>query len=322
MKNQFLRGVLFGIVALCTMSSCCNNCDKASIADQFDADKYDERVNLFVVADGGRNGYFEQKSVAYQMGEITAAIEPEVIISAGDTHHFDGVESVGDPLWVSNFESIYSHPELMVEWWPALGNHEYRGNTQAVLDYTNISRRWNMPSRYYTRVIDEEDTSIRIVMIDTAPLIDKYRIDTVTYPDAVNQDMEAQLQWLEGVLSTAKEDWVIVVGHHPVYAYTKKSEKERIDMQQRVDPILRKYNVDMYICGHIHSFQHLRAEGSGVDYIVNSSASLARNVEATPQTQFCSNKEGFMVLSADSDDLEAMMLDYEGKLLYTVNRTK
>ena len=25
----------------------------------------------------------------------------------------------------------------MIDWFPILGNHEYRGNTQAVLDYTN-----------------------------------------------------------------------------------------------------------------------------------------------------------------------------------------
>ena len=31
-----------------------------------------------------------------------------------------------------------SHPELMIDWFPILGNHEYRGNTQAVLDYTNV----------------------------------------------------------------------------------------------------------------------------------------------------------------------------------------
>ena len=35
-------------------------------------------------------------------------------------------------------------------WYGVLGNHEYRGNTQAMMDYSEISRRWNMPDRYYT----------------------------------------------------------------------------------------------------------------------------------------------------------------------------
>ncbi|MFR9603422.1 MAG: metallophosphoesterase [Rikenellaceae bacterium] len=321
MKREFLN--LLGIVSLAILTSCGGNPTTTfNIADQFDAEKYDERLNIFVVADGGRNGFYEQKSVATQMGNLGEVVGPEVIISAGDTHHFDGVESVGDPLWISNFEDIYSHPELMVEWVPALGNHEYRGNTQAVIDYSSISRRWNMPSRYYTRILEAEGTTMKVVIIDTPPLIDKYREDQNTYPDAVKQDMEAQLEWLDRELANSTADWLVVVGHHPIYAYTTKSIKERTDMQERVAPILRKHNVDMYVCGHIHSFQHLRAEGSDIDYIVNSSASLARNVKEIPETQFCSNKEGFMLFSADKTSLEAIMIDYNGKVINTINRTK
>lgn len=315
------------LAALTLLSSCCGSGSPKSTFDasaQFSAEKYEQRLNLYVVADGGRNGYYEQKNVADQMGVLGEIFEPEVIVSAGDTHHFDGVESVGDPLWTSNFEEIYSHPELMVEWIPVLGNHEYRGNTQAVIDYSTVSRRWNMPSRYYTKTIEggDDDATIRLVMIDTAPLIDKYRKASAKYPDAHKQDIEAQLTWLEKTLSEATEDWVIVVGHHPIYAYTTKSEKERLNMQERVDTILKKHRVDIYICGHIHSFQHIRKEGVGIDYIVNSSASLSREVEPTEGTKFCSNKAGFMTLSASKSDLEAMMIDPEGRLLYNVNRKR
>ncbi len=323
MRRQILT--LLGVVAVAILSSCGGGSTTPfNVADQFDAEKYDQRLNLFVVADGGRNGFYEQKSVATQMGNLGEVIGPEVIVSAGDTHHFDGVGSVGDPLWISNFEDIYAHPELMVEWLPALGNHEYRGNTQAVVDYSNISRRWCMPSRYYSTVLESDGTTMRVVIIDTPPLIDKYRDNPNTYPDAVGQDMDAQLEWLDNELKGAQEDWVVVVGHHPVYAHTTKSVKERTDMQERVDPILRKYNVDMYVCGHIHTFQHIRAEGSDVDYVVNSSASLSQNraVAEIEGTQFCSNREGFMLFSAGKESLEAIMIDYEGKVIYTINRTK
>ena len=76
---------------------------------------------------------------------------------------------------MTNYELIYSHPELMIDWFPLLGNHEYRGNTQAVLDYSNISRRWTMPARYYTKTFEDNGATIRILWVDTAPMIDKYR---------------------------------------------------------------------------------------------------------------------------------------------------
>ena len=48
---------------------------------------------------------------------------------------------------MTNYELVYSHPELMIPWYPILGNHEYRGNTQAVLDYSQVCARWEMPAR-------------------------------------------------------------------------------------------------------------------------------------------------------------------------------
>lgn len=52
--------------------------------------------------------------------------------------------------------------------------------------------------------------------------------------------MNGQLAWLDSVLTVAKEDWVIVAGHHPIYAETPKDQSERSDLQSRLDPILVK----------------------------------------------------------------------------------
>lgn len=287
-----------------------------------DASLFEDKLNFYVANDLGRNGYYDQKPIAEMMGELGEMIGPEFVLATGDVHHFEGVRSVNDPLWMTNFELIYSHPELMIPWYPICGNHEYRGNTQAVIDYSAVSRRWEMPARYYTKVFDEEGVTLRIVWIDTTPLIDKYRRDSVKYADACRQDIDSQLEWLDSVLETAQEDWVIVAGHHPIYADTYKSETERLDMQNRVDAILRRHRVDMYICGHIHNFQHIRVEGSDIDYIVNSSGSLSRDVKPVEGTVFCSGASGFSVVTADKATLILRMLDKNGDVLHEVIRTK
>lgn len=280
-------------------------------------------LNFYLANDLGRNGYYDQKPIAELMGKMAEAIDIEFVVAAGDVHHFEGVRSVHDPLWMTNYELIYSHPDLMLPWYPILGNHEYRGNTQAVIDYSGISARWQMPARYYTKVMEEDGATIRLVMIDTPPLLDKYRKDTEKYPDASKQDIDKQLVWLDSVLTSSKEDWVIVVGHHPIYADTDKNESERADMQKRVDSILRKHgNVDMYVCGHIHNFQHLRKPDSQIDYVVNTSGSLAREVKPIDGTQFCSNATGFSLITVDKKELCLYMMDKEGKVLHTVRRTK
>lgn len=279
-------------------------------------------LTFYMANDLGRNGYYLQKPIAELMGEMAGTVDPECVLAAGDIHHFEGVQSTSDPLWMTNYELIYSHPDLMIDWFPVLGNHEYRGNTQAVLDYTAVSRRWDMPARYYTKVYEKDGVSIRFVLIDTAPLIDKYRTESDIYPDACKQDAEAQLAWIDSVLTVAKEEWIVVIGHHPIYADTPKDDSERTDMQARVDPILRRHNVDIYACGHIHNFQHVRVEGSDIDYIVNSSASKARSVNAIEGTRFCSPAEGFAVIGADTNELTFTMIDNTGTPIYTVKRTK
>lgn len=294
-----------------------------SVAAQDKIEKGD--INLIVVSDLGRNGYYDQKGVASTMGLVAEKIGPDAVLALGDTHHYEGVQSVSDPLWMTNYELIYSHPELMVHWYPVCGNHEYRGSTQAVLDYSAISRRWDMPARYYTKVFGDEvedEATVRIVFIDTAPLIDKYRKNNATYPDACRQDMEAQLEWLDKTLADATEDWVVVVGHHPIYAFTDKPDSERSDLQKRVDPILRKHKADMYICGHIHNYQHIRKSDSGTDYVVNTSGSKTRAADKTDGTVFCSDAAGFSVLTADKKALRLNFLDKDGRVIYTVSRNK
>ena len=262
--------------------------------NRIDYSVYEDKLNLYVANDLGRNGYYDQKPIAELMGEMAEEVGPECVIAAGDIHHFDGVASVNDPLWMTNYEQIYSHPELMIAW----------------------------PARYYTKTFNEEGTTVRVVWLDTTPLIDKYRQESDKYPDACLQDIDAQLQWLDGVLAAAKEDWIIVVGHHPIYAETPKDDIERLNMQQRVDPILRRHKVDMYVCGHIHNFQHVRVKGSDIDYVTNSSGSLSRKVNAIDGTVYCSPEPGFSIISATPRTLELRMIDKTGRVLHTVKRSK
>ena len=137
------------------------------------------------------------------------------------------------------------------------------------------------------------------------------------------EDDARQLAWIDSVLTAAREDWVIVVGHHPIYADTDKNESERGDLQKRLDPILRKHaNVSFYLCGHIHNFQHIRRPGAAFDYVVNTSGSLSRPVRKIEGTQFCSDVTGFSLITADKKELALHLIDRDGRVVYSVRRTK
>ncbi|MGI6572162.1 MAG: metallophosphoesterase [Fermentimonas sp.] len=283
--------------------------------------EYDDGYNFYVLNDLGRNGYYRQKDVAEAMVRMVEVAGPEFFVSAGDTHHWGGVQSVHDPLWMTNFELVYAHPSFMEEWYPILGNHEYRGNTQAVIDYSRISRRWVMPGRYYTKLIQpapaeiDEFDAAELFFIDTTPLISSYYEGSNKYADVFEQDSTAQLQWLEERLANSTGIFKIVIGHHPIYV----SEKKRVDEQdliEKLDPLLRKYGVDLYIAGHSHTFQHITKPGTEVNYVVNSSASLAREPVKGPDTRFCSSDEGFSVISIGKGRMKMTFINYLGNPIY------
>ena len=279
---------------------------------------YQDGFNFYVANDLGRNGYFKQKPVAEIMGNLAGSLGIEFVAAAGDVHHFNGVQSVEDPLWMTNYELIYSHPDLMIDWFPILGNHEYRGNTQAVIDYSQVSRRWEMQGRYYVKSFAPENkdgsfAAFDLFFIDTTPLIDSYH--NAKYPDVQKQDTAAQLRWLGRELERSKADFKIVIGHHPIYVSEKKRRDEQ-SLVSKLDPILRKYKVDIYIAGHSHTFQRLTKEGSPVNYVVNGSASLGREPLKGADTRFCSSDEGFSVVSAGKDAVKMTFINYKGEAIY------
>ena len=283
----------------------------------------DEYFTFLIASDLGRNGHYDQKPVAEMMGEVAGISDVEFVAVAGDVHHFLGVASVQDPLWLTNFEWIYRHPELMIPWHPVLGNHEYYGNTQALLDYGTVSRRWEMPGRYYamTETISA-DVEALLLFVDTPTLIDKYRDDPGDFPDAGLRPVDEQLDWIDTTLADSGAAWKIVLGHHPVHAGTTKETREREDLQRRLQPLLDTHGVDASFGGHIHNFQHIRVPGSDVEYFVNTSASLTREVVPYEGALFGSPDPGFSLCSLSETELITTFVNLDGEIVYQHTRTK
>jgi 3',5'-cyclic AMP phosphodiesterase CpdA len=211
----------------------------------------------------------------------------------------------------------------MIPWHPVLGNHEYRGNTQAVLDYGTVSRRWVMPGRYYSMTERlSDDTELLLLFIDTPSLIDKYRNDPVKFPDAGRQSLDEQLAWIDSTLGSSDAEWKVVMGHHPVYAGTTKETRERTDLQHRLQPLLDSHDVDALVSGHIHNFQHIRVPESGIDYIVNTSASLTREVVHLEGAVFGSPDSGFTLCTATETELIFHFVNERGRVIYEYSRTQ
>jgi len=278
----------------------------------------DSAYNFLVISDHGRNGYYNQKEVADMMTRIATDCGVRFYVTGGDNFQIRGVQSVQDPLWMSSFENIYTHPSSHYDWYPALGNHDHGGNVQAQIDYSKISRRWCMPANYYTVIKSRNGVSIRLVIMDTYPVVSAF---SGTNPDYSVMDAQKQLAWVDSVLTVANEDWIVVVGHHPVYSAhpTRGNSKELVEY---LNPILNKHNVDFYIGAHDHIFQHLKDLKSNIDYFVNTGASEVRPESVNEMTIFSASSPGFSICSATKTSLSIYFINIDGKAIYHYVREK
>src|SRR5580658_3131535 len=259
-------------------------------------------LNFFIVSDWGWNGFKAQQEVADQVARSAEKIEPSFVISTGDNFQVQGVASVQDPLWISNYENVYKSVYLQCDWYPVLGNHDYRGNTQAQIDYSKISRRWRLESRYYTMVRRVNDSvSARFIFLDTSPFVTDY-YHKPGMPDIPQQDTAAQLAWLREVLANSKEQWKLVFGHHPVFSGGKTHGSTR-ELIERFRPLFEQYHVQVYFCGHDHDLQHLKEKGGSVDYIVTGTGGEPRPTGRIDQTIYSASMPAFSTVSLWADSI-------------------
>ena len=106
-----------------------------------------ETLTFIVASDMGRRGVSEQKNIAEIMGRFAEQNRIDFVAVAGDPIHDQGVQSVTDEEWQLKFENVYNAESLQkLPFHVVSGNHEYRGNVQAILDYSDVSGRWNAPA--------------------------------------------------------------------------------------------------------------------------------------------------------------------------------
>lgn len=287
-----------------------------------------DALNFLVMGDFGRDGEAGQKETAAQMGMAAKKLDADFIIATGDNFYPSGVASVWDPAWKKSFEDVYTAASLQTDWYVVPGNHDYKGSVAAEVAYTKISRRWNMPARYYYKkiAINEDTTNqVLLIFIDTSPLVTQY-YSSADHRDSVKtQDTTAQKRWIEGVLRSNNSPnikWKIVVGHHP--AYTGGKRLNSIDTKQinaSLKPLFDKYGVDLYLCGHEHNLQYIKPAGK-THYFVSGAGSELTPVILYPEIgKFAQSTNGFMCFSLTPKQCNVQVSNAAGGVVYSAQLT-
>lgn len=261
----------------------------------------------------------DQAAVAKQIGDSVAVFNATVLLAVGDNFYEDGVANDTDPQWQTTYRDVYTHPSLDLPWYAILGNHDHHlGRGQGEIDYYKNKRdsRWYCPAYWYDQVwhLEESATTVHMVFIDTVILSGD---DNVTYPEMRAE----QYAWINSTLAASTADWLIVVGHYPVYSSGEHGNTP--DLQQNLKPMLAAYDVDMYLCGHDHTLQHLQQSKNTTQYFVSGNGAKRGDITPIPEQLFGVVDPGFMLHSVRGKvEMSTVVVDLNGKTIYSYDQQR
>ena len=268
-----------------------------SIPDKIPGQNYIYYIGL---GDQG-NGGSAQKHVATLMNAKAKKDSLHFVLTLGDNFYDDGVKSVKDRQWQKRFEKMYDLPYLNVPFYASLGNHDHHKNrSRFQVEYSALSKKWNMPEPYYTFV----------KKIDSTTTIQFFALDSDII--AVNKKgASIQINWLESELQNSTARWKVVYGHHPVFSYGHHGDEKR--MIDLIRPILEKYEVDLYLSGHDHDRQLIQPL-NGVHYIVSGTGSKSRDTQYGQTTIFAATNLGFAWFRTSANDFHVQFINGDGEI--------
>ncbi|GAB4819676.1 hypothetical protein N2152v2_006722 [Parachlorella kessleri] len=298
--------------------------------------------SFLVLGDWGRDGDFNQSRVAAMMALKAEELQPNFVISTGDNFYEAGLVSPEDPQFESSFSQIYHHASLQVPWHAVLGNHDYgevqdatpkkprkqscgggdksecyysplhqasrQGNALLDVRLRQRDSRWHCERSFSLSLAGGR---VDIFFIDTTPMNDLY----LSKPWADNkggileQSWQDQVQEFESRLARSTAEWKIVVGHHPVRSNHAESEDKWRDMEDRVQPLLTKYGVQLYLCGHDHTLQYIYNPSQPTHYVVSGAGSQTYNVfYRDDDSPFQYGFNGFVAVDVEVDSMRVEFL--------------
>ena len=199
-------------------------------------------VNCLAIGDMGK-GTNDQLQVAKMMKKLYKKNKIQFVLGLGDNIYPDGCDSVDDTLFQDNFETMYQYLPND-RWYMCLGNHDYgyHQNSQGLIDnsrhqvdYTKHSKKWYMPSKYYSFIRGPAE----YFYLDT-------NLDRMSEPDILKQ-----LKIMKHKLDNSKKKFKVVVGHHTWRSIAGHGNAEP-RFETFLNDLFRDTKPHLYMCGHDH----------------------------------------------------------------------
>ncbi|GAB3257708.1 metallophosphoesterase family protein [Larkinella harenae] len=194
------------------------------------------------------------------------------------------------------------------------GNHEYFKDDDNI---RKVSRHWrpsfvlpeNGPDRLKETAYYLDYQGTRFISLDSQGAL----LDSTV--------MDAQARWLENLLSQNPNRWTVVTHHHPIYS--TKGGRDNKEWRVRMEPIYKKYKVDLVLQGHDHTYGRglnmplgkNRKNPDGPIYVVSVSGPKMYDIGLQDwMDRAASNTQLYQIVSIDGSRLSYQAFTVTGDL--------
>ncbi|MBI4081835.1 MAG: metallophosphoesterase [Candidatus Lambdaproteobacteria bacterium] len=262
-----------------------------------------EGLRFFVLSDTG-TGADAQYTVAALMERRARRRPVDALLLLGDNFYMQGVSGVGDAQWLAKIIAPYSQGSLApVPIFPVFGNHDYKGNLQAQLDFGLHSSKWRLPHRFYARTFGG---LLKLIAFDSN--FTDLRFD----PDRGAFDfLLRELENREGAR------WVAVMAHHPVRSASRKGSRYS---GGAYGWLLRPFlcgKAHVYLSGHAHHLEHRRVGACPTHFFISGGGGDETHpVHPDPEALYLHAGHGFLELEVTPQALVARFIEESGAEAY------
>ena len=190
----------------------------------------------------GRTDPVEERA---QIIARVAAEKPDLVVHTGDLV----ARGSSDDHWERWDETHKPILDAKIPFYPAIGNHEYAGDTKEALVYFRKRFPFLGQCRWYTI----KAGPLQFVLLDT------------NFEELKPPFVEAQDAWFLKTLESAETDpevkALIVVSHHPPYTNSNVHGPHDETRRRFADPAASCSKFRMYVAGHVHSYERFAIQG-------------------------------------------------------------
>jgi len=208
-------------------------------------------VRFAIIGDSG-TGERPQFEVARQMDLFRKDFPFTFVLMLGDNIYGAKTREGFKKKFEEPYQALQSGG---VKFYASLGNHDH--TSERLYEPFNMGGQ-----RYYSF----KNGNVQFFALDS------------NYMDPV------QLEWLDQQLSGSSATWKICFFHHPLYSHGKFHGSD-LDLRARLEPMLKKYGVDVVLNGHEHVYERVKPQ-QGIFYFVlgNSGELRPHNLNPSPDT--------------------------------------